>query len=69
MSNPTIINQAGCGKKKKLAMAENVKMLPAVIGNFLFSFLLTNFIIKPHKAEPIIQPAKTNNQSVSGWCL
>lgn len=66
MISPTIMNQVGWGKEKKLAIAESVKMLPATIGNFLFSFLLISFIKKPHKAEPIIQPTKTNNQSVNG---
>ena len=66
MSKPTIINQVGCGNEKKFAMADNVKMQPAIIGSFLLSDLLISFIKKPHKKEPIIQPAKTNNQSERG---
>mgnify|MGYP006950021817 CR=1 FL=1 len=66
MISPTIMNQVGWGNEKKLAIAESVKMQPAIIGNFLFSFLLINFIKKPHNTEPIIQPANTNNQRDKG---
>lgn len=65
MSSPIMMNQVGCGSEKKLAIAESVKMLPAMSGNFLLLLLEMNLIKKPHKAEPIIQPVKTNSQNVS----
>lgn len=60
------MNQVGCGSEKKLTIAENVKRVPAMTGNFLLLLLLMNFIKKPHKVDPIIQPVKTNSQNVSG---
>ena len=64
--NPTTINQVGCGNEKKFAMAESVKMQPAIMGSFLFSFLLIHLIKSPHRNEPTTQPTSTNNQSESG---